>query len=401
MSGFDVVVVGGGILGCATAMTLAQGKRAPRVLVIEKEERLAAHQTGHNSGVIHAGLYYAPGSLKATTCAEGRALLERFCEARGVPFERCGKVVVATREEQLPRLAELERRGRANGLVGLTRLTADGVRAREPHAAGLAGLHVAETGIVDYRLVTEAYARVAEEAGARIVTGERVVGVARDGTGVVVLTTRGEHRARALVNCAGLASDRVARMAGVDPGVRIVPFRGEYYELAAARRGLVKNLIYPVPDPAFPFLGVHFTRRIGGAVEAGPNAVLALDREGYDKASFRLDDAAEIAAFPGTWRLVAKHWRTGLGEVWRSLNKAAFAAALRELVPELGDDDIVPAGAGVRAQAMRASGELVGDFHVVEAPGMVHLLNAPSPAATASLAIARVVAERVRHHLAA
>ncbi len=397
----DVLVIGGGILGCATAMTLATGAPRARVILVEKEDALAAHQTGHNSGVIHAGLYYKPGSLKAKTCAEGRSLLERFCEEHDVPFERCGKVVVATREEHLPRLEELERRGRANGLMGITRLSAEALREHEPHAAGIAGLHVAETGIVDYRKVTEAYARVAKAAGADVILGARVISIVRDAGEVVVTTTRGEHRARALVNCAGLASDRIARLAGVDPGVRIVPFRGEYYELAEDRRGLVKNLIYPVPDPAFPFLGVHFTRRIGGEVEAGPNAVLAFAREGYKKTSFSMRDALEIAAFAGTWRLVARHWRTGVGEMWRSLSKAAFTEALRELVPELVATDIVPAGSGVRAQAMRASGDLVDDFHIVEAEGMVHLLNAPSPAATASLAIARTVAERVRTMLAA
>ncbi len=394
----DVVVIGGGILGCATALTLLR-EEPLRLTLLEKEWELAAHQTGHNSGVIHAGLYYKPGSLKARMCSEGRLLLERFCEEKHIPFERCGKLVVATRAEELPRLEELERRGRANGLTGLTRVDARELRRYEPYVAGIAGLHVAETGIVDYRRVTEAYAEESRRRGASIVTGAKVLRVRPDGAYLVVETTRGEYRTRCLVNCAGLASDRIARLAGVDPGVKIVPFRGEYYELVPERRNLVKNLIYPVPDPAFPFLGVHFTRRTTGGVEAGPNAVLALKREGYEKTSFSMRDALEIATFSGVWRLVAKHHKTGFGELWRSLSKRAFTRALQGLLPELRESDLVPAGAGVRAQAMLPTGTLVDDFHIVEAPKMVHVVNAPSPAATASLAIGRVVSERVVSHL--
>jgi L-2-hydroxyglutarate oxidase len=390
----DVVIIGGGILGCATALTLLR-RKALRVAVLEKEAEVAAHQTGHNSGVIHAGLYYKPGSLKATTCARGRALLERFCADKRIPFERCGKLVVATREEQIPRLDELERRGRANGLTGLTRVAGPLLREYEPHVAGVSGLHVAETGIVDYRRVTAAYAEEIRLRGGAIVTWARAVGIGREEGRIVIRTTQGSFRARCLVNCAGLMSDRVARLAGVDPGVRIVPFRGEYYVITAERRGLVKNLIYPVPDPAFPFLGVHFTRRIGGEIEAGPNAVLALKREGYTKTSFSLRDAASEAAFPGLWRLAARQWKTGFGELWRSWNKSAFVRALQELVPDVTGEDLEPAHAGVRAQAMRADGSLVDDFHIALAERMVHVLNAPSPAATASLAIGETVAGHV------
>ena len=391
---FDVVVVGGGIVGLATAKALL-ARRPRRVVVLEKEAEVAAHQTGHNSGVIHSGLYYKPESLKAETCARGRALLEAFCRERGVRFETCGKIVLAVRAEQVAQLDELERRGRANGLTGMRRIGPERIRELEPNVAGVAALHVPETGIVDYRDVARAYAASIVEDGGEVRVATKLVSVARDGGDIVLETTSGTLRARALVNCAGLHSDRVARMCGVDPEVRIVPFRGEYYELVESKRSLVRNLVYPVPNPEFPFLGVHFTRMIGGGVEAGPNAVLALRREGYRKTSFSLSDAWATAAFPGFWKLAAKYWRTGMGEVWRSWNKQAFVAALRDLVPSLREDDLVPGGAGVRAQALTRGGALVDDFAIVERERMVHVLNAPSPAATASLAIGDAVAARV------
>ena len=394
----DVVIIGGGIVGLASALAVL--KRGDfKVSILDKEPELGRHQTGHNSGVIHAGLYYKPGSVKADTCARGRESLFRFCEEHDVPVERCGKIVVATRDEELPRLDELEKRGRANGLTRMKRLGAAELREHEPHVAGLAGLFVPETGIVDYRRVLGAYAAECKRRGAEILTGAAALGAHRDGSEIVIATTSGDHRARCVVACAGLSSDRVARAMGVDPGVRIVPFRGEYYELVPQRRSLVRNLIYPVPDPRFPFLGVHFTRRIGGEVEAGPNAVLALRREGYTKTSFSLRDAFEIATFGGTWRMAARYWQTGLAELWRSWNKAAFVRALRALVPEVNESDLAPAGAGVRAQAMKSDGTLVDDFHFAEAAGMVHVLNAPSPAATASLAIGELVAERALSQL--
>jgi len=390
-SGWDVAVVGGGIVGLATAMALVPGRR---VLVLEAEERLASHQTGRNSGVIHSGLYYAPGSLKARNCVAGREALYRFCELHGIAHERCGKLVVATTAAELPRLEALEARGRANGLKGLQRLAGDEIAATEPHARGVAALLVPETGIVDYGEVAAAFAREVVAADGRIVTAARVRGVRRRGSEQVLETTAGAFAARGIVACAGLQADRVARLCGVAPGVRIVPFRGEYYELREARRGLVRNLVYPVPDPSFPFLGVHFTRRIGGAVEAGPNAVLALKREGYAKTSLSLRDLVSTFSYPGFWRLASRYLPTGLGEVYRSVSKAAFVRALQRLLPDVRSEDLVPGGAGVRAQALAASGGLVDDFHIVAVPGQVHVLNAPSPAATAAIAIGREIAAR-------
>jgi L-2-hydroxyglutarate oxidase len=397
----DVAVIGGGAVGLATAMALlsppraSSRARARSLVVLEREETVAAHQTGHNSGVIHSGLYYKPGSLKATLCMRGRVALERFCEEHGVAYERCGKIVVATRAEQMPLLDELERRGRANGLAGVRRIGPEEIREYEPYAAGIAALHVAETGIVDYAEVSAAYAKVIRARGGEVRTGARVIGIARDDDAIVIETTEGEVRAAKLVACAGLHADRIARMAGVDPGAEVVPFRGEYYELAKGRTDLVRNLIYPVPNPAFPFLGVHFTRMIHGGVECGPNAVLALAREGYAKTSFATNDALDVARFSGFWRLAAKHWQMGAGEVWRSISKRAFVYALRELLPSLGMGDLTPAGAGVRAQALLANGSLVDDFHFAIADRMVHVLNAPSPAATASIAIGETIAARV------
>ena len=395
----DVAVIGGGIVGLATAMALA-GRTRASIVVLEAEGRLAAHQTGHNSGVIHSGLYYKPGSLKARNCVEGREALYRFCAGHGIAHERCGKLVVAVDERESPRLEELERRGRANGLQGLRRLGPEEIREREPHARGIAGLLVPDTGIVDYTAVTEAYADEVRAAGGVIVTGARVTACRRDpaaggsAPAIVLETPRGATRCGALVNCGGLHSDRVARMCGVEPGVRIVPFRGEYYDLVEERWHLVRNLVYPVPDPAFPFLGVHFTRRVHGGVEAGPNAVLALKREGYGRADVSLRDTAELLAYPGFWRMGLRHWRMGLHESWRSTRTGAFVAALRRLVPEIRRADVHRAGAGVRAQALEPDGRLVDDFLVVEAERMIHVLNAPSPAATASITIGRTIAAR-------
>jgi len=395
---FDVVVVGGGAVGLATAMALSADPGL-RLLVVEAEDRVAAHQTGHNSGVIHSGLYYKPGSAKARNCADGRDRLYRFCQEHGVAHERCGKVVVATHADELPALAELERRGLANGLRGIRRLDAAGLREYEPHVRGVAGLHVPETGIVDYKAVTRAYADVVAAAGGRVELKAALVGCRRDQGGLVLSTTAGEKHCRFLVNCAGLQSDRVARLCGVEPGVHIIPFRGEYYELRPDRWGLVRNLVYPVPDARFPFLGVHFTRMIGGGVEAGPNAVLAFRREGYRMRDISFRDLFELACFPGFWRMAARFWRTGLDEFNRSLSRGLFWRSLRRLVPELRLDDIVPAGSGVRAQAVEPSGKLVDDFRIVRAERMVHVLNAPSPAATASISIGRTIADAAREAL--
>jgi len=388
---YEVAVVGGGIVGLATAMALSP---RCRVVVLEAEGHLAAHQTGHNSGVIHSGLYYAPGSLKARNCVAGREALYRFCERHEIAHERCGKLVVAVDETELPRLDALEERGAANGLVGVRRLRAEEIAEYEPHATGVAALRVPETGIVDYGQVAAAYAIEVEASGGRVLTSAKVVRVLRRGAVQAIETTAGAFEVRGLVTCAGLQADRVARLCGADPGVKIVPFRGEYYELREERRDLVRDLIYPVPDPAFPFLGVHFTRRVNGVVEAGPNAVLAFKREGYSKTSLSLRDSLETLSFPGFWKLALAYLPTGLGEFHRSFRKPAFVKALQRLLPDLQGRDLAPGGAGVRAQALSPSGKLVDDFHIVAAPGQIHVLNAPSPAATASIAIGESIAAR-------
>ncbi len=395
----DVAVVGGGIVGLATAMALSESAELS-LLVLEKEAGLARHQTGHNSGVIHSGLYYRPGSLKAQTCVEGRKALVDFCRDRQIPFDLCGKLVVATRPEELPLLETLRERGRQNGLEGIRLLTAEEIADFEPHATGLAALHVPQTGIVDYVQVTEAFADQVRSRGGEVRTEAAVRRIRRAGDRLQLETPRGDFTCRMLVNCTGLHSDRLARMAGVDPGVQIIPFRGEYYELDSSRCSLVQNLIYPVPDPEFPFLGVHFTRMIGGGVEAGPNAVLAFKREGYHRSSFSLRDFSEIMASAGFWRLARRYWRAGLSEFRRSFSKRLFLQDLRRLLPELQFADIVAGGSGVRAQAVDAGGNLVDDFRIVETESMVHVLNAPSPAATASIRIGQTVAERVLARLA-
>lgn len=389
----DVIVIGGGAVGLATALALAE-EHKQTVTVLEAEDRLAAHQTGHNSGVIHAGLYYKPGSLKAQLCRAGLEAMYRFCETEAVPHRRCGKLVVATHQDELARLETLAERGQANG-VTFRRLGAAELKEYEPEVTGVAALWVEDTGIVSYPLVAEAMARRITRAGGQVRTGNRVEAIRRDGASIVVTATGGEFRASRLVNCAGLQCDRVTRMAGIDPGVRIVPFRGEYYTLRPERAHMVRGLIYPVPDPALPFLGVHFTRGIDDVVEAGPNAVLALKREGYSWKDISLRDIADWAVFPGFWRMGRKQWRNGLTEVRRSLSRPRFLRSLQTLLPGLTDGDIAPGGSGVRAQAVDRTGKLLDDFYLQEAPGMVHVLNAPSPAATASLAIAESIAQRL------
>ncbi|MCE2804505.1 MAG: L-2-hydroxyglutarate oxidase [Gemmataceae bacterium] len=389
----DVAIIGGGIVGLATALSLAEAG-CNRITVLEAEDGVARHQTGNNSGVIHSGLYYKPGSEKARTCAEGRELLYRFCAEHGVAHERCGKVVVALDEGQIPALDELERRGKANGLAGIERLDSDGLRLREPHVAGIAGLFVPQTGIVDYKGMCRVMARRIEELGGAIRFNSRLETVDSDGPTMRLGTRSGELETRHLINCGGLQSDRVAWMCGVDPGVRIVPFRGEYYDLTPDAHHLVKNLIYPVPDPRFPFLGVHFTRMALGGVEAGPNAVLAFKREGYKFLDISLRDMFATLSWPGFWKMAWRHWGMALGEYHRSLSKKAFHKALARLVPELKIDQIQRSGAGVRAQAMDRSGKLVDDFHIVGASRQIHVLNAPSPAATACLSIGKTIARK-------
>jgi L-2-hydroxyglutarate oxidase len=397
---YDFAVVGGGIVGLSTAKSLLRWCPGAGVLVLEKEAVLGRHQTAHNSGVIHSSVYYKPGSLKARFCREGVAALVEFCQEHGVAYEICGKVIVATRPEEIPLLELLYGRGLENGLK-VEKIGPGELATLEPHAAGLAALYVPETGIVDFACVAEVLAKVFAEGGGALLTGAKVESVRTTESGVEVGTNCGAYRARVLVNCAGLYSDRIARLSGVEAGVRIVPFRGEYYELVPKSRHLVKNLIYPVPNPDFPFLGVHFTRGIGGRVEAGPNAVLSLAREGYKKMYVDLKDLAEVLTYPAFWRLVGRNWQTGAGEVLRSLSKKAFVQALRKLIPEIEESDLVPTTAGIRAQALKKDGILVDDFLLAEGENSVHVLNAPSPAATASIPIGSAVAERAALRYAA
>ena len=389
---FDVAIVGGGILGLATARALIERAPRTRIVILEKEAKLATHQTGHNSGVIHSGLYYRPGSYKAKLCVEGARRMEEFCDAHGIKRQTIGKVVVATSEAELPRLQTLYERGTANGVPGLRILDRDQVREIEPHVAALRGIHSPATGIVDYTEVCAAMARDLSAHGVEIRTAAGVSAIDRRSDGLVLTTARGPLEARRLVNCAGLYSDRIARMAGANPDVQIIPFRGEYYMIRREREDLVRGLIYPVPDPEFPFLGVHFTRTVHGEVEAGPNAVLAFAREGYTFGRVRPAELAGTLGYRGFWAMAARYWRTGAYEMYRSLSRDAFVRALQRLVPAITSDDVRPGGAGVRAQAVSRDGSLVDDFRIVSGPDAIHVLNAPSPAATASIAIGRHIA---------
>ena len=387
----DVAIVGGGIVGLATALALTD--RFPRcsVAILEKEGDVARHQTGHNSGVIHAGIYYRPDSHKARLCVEGVRLLKAFCDANGVPYENCGKVIVATTGAELGALQTLYERGTANGVPGLRVISPEELRAIEPHARAVRAILSPETAIVDYTAVARAYADTLQQRGVQVHTATAVRAVRPADGRLHVETTGGTVSAGSLINCAGLHADVVARLMGAAPDVRIIPFRGEYYTLRAGL-ALVRGLIYPVPDPEFPFLGVHFTKRIQGDVEAGPNAVLAFAREGYRMRTVHPRELLATLGFAGFWKMGRKYWRTGVYEFYRSLSKAAFVHALQKLVPDLQAADLVPGGSGVRAQAVTRDGVLLDDFHIVETPRAIHVLNAPSPAATASLAIGRHIA---------
>jgi (S)-2-hydroxyglutarate dehydrogenase len=391
---YDIAVIGGGIVGTSTALALQQSGKYS-ILILEAESKLAAHQTGNNSGVIHSGLYYKHGSLKAKNCVFGRELMYRFCEDNNIKYEQCGKIVVAANRNEIPSLNELERRGKENGLEGLKRLSAEEIKEYEPHASGIEGLFVPQTGIVNYTEVTETYGKLISEAGGEIKLNSRLISIAKDGDSIVLNTTAGEFKTKFLVNCAGLQSDRIAKICGVDPKLKIIPFRGEYYKIKKGKEYLVKNLIYPVPDPKFPFLGVHFTRMIKGGVEAGPNAVLAFKREGYEHKDFSIKDVSEMFFYSGLWKMASKHYKMGIGEFYRSFSKTAFVKALQKLIPEIEYDDVYPEGSGVRAQALEPNGKLVDDFRIIEAEKMIHVLNAPSPAATASLSIGKTIAEKV------
>lgn len=388
---YDIAVVGGGIVGLAVALEATRRFPRLRLVVLEKEERVAQHQTGHNSGVIHSGVYYKPGSLKARTCVEGAAAMVEFCQQHDIPHTVCGKVIVATNGEEATRLKGLEERGQANGLQGMRMLSAEALREIEPHAQGVAALLVPSTGITNYAAVSEKYVEVMRRQGGTLRTKAEVRGIRKSNGDFAVETTAGAFSAKYLVNCAGLFSDRISQMAGVEPEVRIVPFRGEYYDLVPERASLVRWLIYPVPDPRFPFLGVHFTRRIQGTVDAGPNAVLAFKREGYHRTDFSVEDTVNALTFPGFWRMAQRFWKSGLDEQYRSVRKAAFVKALQRLVPEVQDKDLVPGGSGVRAQAIRRDGTLVDDFQFSRSGNMLHVYNVPSPAATASLAIGQAL----------
>jgi L-2-hydroxyglutarate oxidase LhgO len=392
-SHYDVIIIGAGVIGLAVALEIARRFPRLRLLLLEKEDRVALHQSGHNSGVIHSGVYYRPGSLKARLCVAGAAAMVEFCREHGIPHEVCGKVIVATHPDELSRLEDLRQRGEANRLVGLRLIGPEELRELEPHATGLRALLVPSTGITDYTAVCGKYAELISANGGTVLTSAAVTSVRRDTKEVVVETARGAFAAGSLINCAGLFSDRISRMAGDDPGVMIVPFRGEYYDLVPERSSLVRALIYPVPDPRFPFLGVHFTRRITGEVDAGPNAVLAFAREGYRATDINLRDLASALAFPGFWRMAARHWRNGFAEWYRSLSKPAFVRALQRLLPDVSENDLVPGGSGVRAQALKRDGALVDDFQFVPSGKVLHVLNVPSPAATASLAIAKTIVD--------
>lgn len=395
---FDIIVIGGGIIGTATALSLQNNSKLS-ILLIEAEKELAHHQTGNNSGVIHSGLYYKPGSLKAKNCSDGRELLYDFCEEHKIPFNRCGKIVVATNESEQNALDELFKRGIANGLSGIKKLGAEEIKNYEPHATGLGGMFVPQTGIVDYSIVTDTYAKLFLDGGGFLETNCRFLSLKNSHGELVAITTKGEFKTKFLVNCGGLYCDRIAKLCGVNPRLQIVPFRGEYYKLKKEKEYLVKNLIYPVPDPRFPFLGVHFTRMMKGGVEAGPNAVLAFKREGYSKKDVSVTDVFQMIFYSGFWKMATKYYKMGFGEFYRSFSKNAFVKALQKLVPEIQEDDIEPGGAGVRAQALEPDGKLVDDFRIIEADKMVHVLNAPSPAATASLSIGRTIADIVKKNL--
>ncbi|MBL7813214.1 MAG: L-2-hydroxyglutarate oxidase [Bacteroidetes bacterium] len=394
----DIAIVGGGIVGLATALRIKEQRPDLQVVVLEKEDRVAKHQTGNNSGVIHSGIYYKPGSLKATNCIKGYHMLLEFCKAWDIPYDLCGKVIVATKESELGQLEKLYQRGLDNGLEGLLYLNREEILEKEPHCTGIKGIWVPQTGIVNYRLVSEKMAEAFEKSGGQILTSSQVQEISIGKDRVEITTPGTTVTAKLLINCAGLYCDKIAEMAGQKLDVRIIPFRGEYYSLKPEKAALVKNLIYPVPDPNFPFLGVHFTRRISGEIEAGPNAVFAFRREGYKKTDFSWGEFWQSISWKGFRKVAMKYWRTGFGEYYRSFSKAAFTRALQALVPEVRSEDLEPAGAGVRAQACDSTGGLIDDFYIREGEGCIHVLNAPSPAATSSLSIGQTVSELALRH---
>ncbi|GAB3766167.1 L-2-hydroxyglutarate oxidase [Spirosoma pomorum] len=391
----DVLIIGGGIVGLATALQLKQQRPSLSVVLIDKEPAVARHQTGHNSGVIHSGLYYKPGSLKATNCIRGYQMLVDFCRQEEIPFDLCGKIVVATKTAEIPQLNMLYERGQQNGLTGLRKLTVSEMREIEPHVNGVEGMFVPQTGIVDYKQVCDKYAEKFQALGGEIRLAERVEQVTSGNSLNIVVTNKGRYETKLVINCAGLYSDKIAQLTQPEAlDIRIIPFRGEYFKIRPEKQYLVKNLIYPVPDPNFPFLGVHFTRMIHGGVEAGPNAVLAFQREGYTKSDINLKELYETLTWPGFQKVAGKYWQTGLGEMYRSFSKAAFTKALQELIPEIQESDLEEGGAGVRAQACDRTGGLLDDFAILETNKAINVVNAPSPAATSSLSIGETVAQK-------
>lgn len=394
----DIIIIGGGIVGLSSAYHLLLKNPSLNILLLEKEEQLAAHQTGHNSGVIHSGIYYKPGSLKAQNCLTGYRMLLDFCTQHAIPFDLCGKIIVATTEKELPELEKLYQRGLENGLTDIRYISADEIHAYEPHVKGLKALHVPYTGIIDYTEVCKKLAELIQQAGGEILTGQKVSDIDIHANGVEINTGKAVYQGKLMVNCAGLFCDKIAEMAGEDANTRIIPFRGEYYMIKPEKKHLVKNLIYPVPDPDFPFLGVHFTRMIDGGVEAGPNAVFAFKREGYHRTDVDIAEMFESLTWPGFQKVMQKYWKTGLGEFYRSFSKAAFTRALQRLIPSIQEEDLIEGESGVRAQACDRTGGLLDDFKIIERPNAVHILNAPSPAATSSLSIGTTIAELTLKH---
>lgn len=392
---YDVIVVGAGIVGLASALKILEKNSALKLLILEKENGVAKHQTGNNSGVIHSGIYYKPGSLKAQNCVNGYRMLIEFCEKNNVRFNICGKVIVATSENEIPALGNIIKRGEQNGLKGLKRLNREGLNEIEPHTDGVAGVFVPQTGIIDYTEVSEKYLELIKLYGANIEFNCRAENIILQNDKCEVITNNGTFQSKTIVTCAGLFADRIAKITHPDLPLRLVPFRGEYYKLKDEEKSLVNALIYPVPDPAFPFLGVHFTRMIDGEVECGPNAVLSFKREGYAKTSFNLRDTIDTFTWSGFHSMIGKHWKMGLGEFYRSYNKKAFVKVLRKLIPEIQEDHLIPGGSGVRAQACMLDGSLLDDFYVVEDKRVIHVCNAPSPAATASLSIGDFISDKV------
>lgn len=396
---YDCIMIGGGIVGLATAYQLLEAKAQLKILLLEKEDELAKHQTGNNSGVIHSGLYYKPGSLKAKNCIQGYNMLIEFAEKHNISYELCGKVVVATRKEQIPLLHDLYKRGLENGLDKINMITQAELKEIEPHCAGLEAIKVPYTGIIDYKAVSLKLGDLIRGLGGEIKLSTKVLKITQAEKGATVHTDQGDFSTKLVINCAGLYSDKIASLTHPKLDVRIIPFRGEYYMLKKEAASLVKHLIYPVPDPNFPFLGVHFTRMIGGGIEAGPNAVFAFKREGYKKSSINLSELWESLSWPGFRKVATKYWKTGMGEFYRSFNKSAFTKALQELIPEVKHNDLIPAGAGVRAQACDKYGGLIDDFAFMENDYTIHVLNAPSPAATSSLSIGKYVSEKALEKL--